>query len=80
MESTAFSFGEAIVRLRNGKKVARLGWNGKGMFLALQVPDEHSKMQQPYIYISPVSLGGGLVPWVASQPDLLSIDWYEVTE
>lgn len=81
MESiTAFGFGEALVRLRQGKKVARLGWNGRGMFLALQVPDEHSKMQQPYIYISPVSMAGGLVPWVASHPDLLTADWYEVTE
>lgn len=26
-------FGEAIKALKNGKKVAREGWNGKGMFL-----------------------------------------------
>jgi len=44
--------------------------------LKLQVPDEHSKMQQPYIYMSPTSMGGGLVPWVASQPDILAEDWF----
>lgn len=27
------NFGQAIEALKNGKKVARKGWNGKGMFL-----------------------------------------------
>jgi hypothetical protein len=30
-----FTFGEAIRKLKNGKRVARLGWNGKGMYLWL---------------------------------------------
>lgn len=30
------SFGDAIVALKNGQKVAREGWNGKGMFLWLK--------------------------------------------
>lgn len=29
------NFGEAIAALKAGKKVARSGWNGKGMFLVL---------------------------------------------
>ena len=29
------SFGDAIILLKAGHKVARLGWNGKGMWLAL---------------------------------------------
>ena len=29
------NFGEAIIALKQGKKVARKGWNGKGMFLYL---------------------------------------------
>lgn len=28
-------FGQAIVALKAGKRVARAGWNGKGMWLAL---------------------------------------------
>lgn len=28
------NFGEAIAALKDGKKVSRLGWNGKGMWLA----------------------------------------------
>ena len=30
-----FNFGEALEALKQGKKVAREGWNGKGMFLYL---------------------------------------------
>lgn len=66
-------FGQALHALKNGKKVARKGWNGQGMWLNLQVPDEHSKMRRPYIYMKPVD--GQLVPWVASQSDLLANDW-----
>lgn len=31
-------FGEAIVALKEGKRVARTGWNGKDMFVFMQVP------------------------------------------
>ena len=67
------NFGQAIEAMKMGSKVARDGWNGKGMWIALQVPDQHSKMQRPYIYMCPVD--GKLVPWVASQSDMLANDW-----
>ncbi|MEV1003452.1 DUF2829 domain-containing protein [Nonomuraea sp. NPDC050202] len=67
------NFGHALAHLRDGQKVTRDGWNGKGMWLALQAPDQHSKMSRPYIYMSTVD--GDLVPWVASQSDLLADDW-----
>lgn len=72
----AATFGWALQMLRGGKKVAREGWNGKGMWLALQVPDEHSKMSLPYIYMR--TAGGQLVPWLASQTDMLGEDWVAV--
>lgn len=68
------SFSVALEHLKNGKKIARHGWNGKGMFLQLQVPNELSKMKRPYIYITPDA--EHVVPWVASQADLLTSDWY----
>ncbi len=77
-QPTFLNFGRALELLKSGKKVARKGWNGKEMYLQLQTPDENSKMKQPYIYITPVC--GELVPWVASQPDLLVEDWFEKQE
>lgn len=67
------TFSEALVSLKSGRTVARIGWNGKGMWIALQTPDEHSKMSLPYIYMS--TADGSLVPWLASQTDLLADDW-----
>lgn len=68
-----FSFDLALAYLKEGRRVQRVGWNGKGMWLELQVPDEYSKMRRPYIFMSPID--GELVPWVASQTDLLAEDW-----
>lgn len=70
------NIGQAINELQRGNRVSRAGWNGKGMWLALQVPDARSKMRRPYIYMSPVD--GDLVPWVASHSDLLATDWFVV--
>lgn len=66
-------FGEAIRELKAGKKVAREGWNGKGMYIAEQVPDNNSKMTLPYFYMKTAC--DNLVPWLASQTDILADDW-----
>jgi len=67
------TFGEAITALKAGKSVSRQGWNGKNMYLKLQVPDANSKMTLPYIYM--FTADKHLVPWLASQTDVLSEDW-----
>lgn len=79
------NFGLAIEALKMEFAVARKGWNGKGIYLELQVPDEHSKMTLPYIYIVTNGLvtdnhyaPKGRVPWIASQTDMLADDWYIV--
>jgi hypothetical protein len=81
----AFSFGQALRYLKSGKKVARYGWNGKGMWLILVpaaewhtsvgpnmscVPNAH---RLPFIAMKTVD--DGLVPWLASQTDVLASDW-----
>lgn len=87
-----FSFGHAIELLKSGKKVARSGWNGKGMFLALvngndadyfinsrvfgTGVDGNSEKQLPIldaIYMK--TADDKLVPWLASQTDVLANDW-----
>jgi len=73
------NFGQAIEELKQGNKVSRFGWNGKGLWLELQVPDSHSKMTLPYIYINyptdAKTTPNARVPWLASQTDMLSDDW-----
>lgn len=66
-------FGYAIEILHQGKKAFRRNWNGKGMYINLQLPDHGSKMSRPYIYMR--TADNDLVPWVASQTDLLAHDW-----
>jgi len=67
------NFGEAIKALKAGKRVCREGWNGKGMWLGLQSPGDSDPMTLPYIYM--LTVQSDLVPWLASQSDMLSNDW-----
>ena len=80
------NFGEALTGLKTGKAMARRGWNGKGIFIKAQFPDENSKMTAPYIYIdssgfqtSNPDAPKNCVPWLASQTDMFAEDW-EVKE
>ena len=68
------TIGYAVDRMEAGERVARAGWNGKNMWLALQVPDNHSKMTLPYVYMK--TADHQMVPWLCSQTDLLATDWY----
>jgi hypothetical protein len=80
MEDT-FDFGEAIRHLKAGKRVARLGWNGKGMWLVLIHPGNamHTSTagkfdMQPCIGMKTAQ--GQMQPgWLASQADMLAEDW-----
>lgn len=76
------NFGQALEALKLESKVAREGWNGKGIFIELQQPDENSKMTGPYIFIDTTGLQTdnphapkSRVPWLASQTDMLAEDW-----
>lgn len=73
-------FSSALLELKAGRKAQRTGWNGKGLWLEIQVPDAHSKMTLPYIYMSypadAQNTPGARVPWLASQTDLLAEDWH----
>lgn len=77
-------FQYALTALKEGQRVARSGWNGKDMTLKAQFPDEGSMNTLPYIYIEyPVGHvaypSGMRVPWVASQTDLFSDDWFMIS-
>lgn len=65
------NFGIALELIKQGAKVALPYWNDD-VFLSIQNPDKNSKMTAPYIY---VTSRFGLVPWVATQIELLSEKW-----
>lgn len=82
------TFGIALELLKNGCKVAREGWNGKGMFLyhvpaasyapctliGKECATDGGKV--PYgAYIAMKTAQGNVVPWLASQTDMLAEDW-----
>lgn len=86
-EACTHDFGWALHCLKQGKAVARKGWNGKGIYIKLQIPDVSSKMTLPYVYIVTTGLvtvnpnaPKGIVPWLASQTDMLAEDWEIVEE
>ena len=82
------NFGGAIEALKQGKKVAREGWNGKGMLLyyvsegrypvkmevAKEIADEEGMVNYG-AYIAMKTAQGNVVPWLASQTDVLGEDW-----
>jgi hypothetical protein len=81
------NFGEALHALKNGQKVEREGWNGKGMFIyhvdagAYPATSPVAKAQWgeelvPYTaYLAIKSVNGTVSPWLASQTDVLADDW-----
>lgn len=77
-ECNSMTFGIALELLKKGLKVARDGWNGKGMWLRIIISDEDKEFDMgmenlPYIEMK--TADNGLVPWLASQTDMLAEDW-----
>lgn len=75
-------FGDAIRALKDGKLVARKGWNGKNMHLYLIVPSLPTTVlgvaYEPYIVMF-TAQGKHQPGWLASQADMLATDW-EIVE
>jgi len=85
------NFGEAIQALKDGKKVARAGWNGKGMWIVLMpalyldagVVNARTVKHigegvdlDSQPYIAMFTANKQWQPgWLASQADILSDDW-----
>ncbi|MDS1356974.1 DUF2829 domain-containing protein, partial [Klebsiella pneumoniae] len=97
---SGLSFGLAIEALKKGKKVARAGWNGKGVWLAYVKPHSEAvhtgntpcfcsrvfelpegtqgdpkRAPEQLPYIAMKTADDKLVPWLASQTDVLAEDW-----
>ncbi len=69
-----FNFGEAIKYLKRGIKVARKGWNGKGMYIQYCEGKDHEfSIIEPFLLIKNVK--NSFNTWVPSISDLLAEDW-----
>lgn len=80
---TTFNFGEALKYLKRGMKVARQGWNGKDQYLIYIQPWDNKyydviEKEIPgtlYDYVAIKTNYNAIVPWLASQTDMLAEDW-----
>lgn len=76
------NFSSILDEIKAGKRAARSGWNGKGMWIALcpgvELPEAIADAVRfrPYLMIR--CMDGSFVPWVASQTDILADDWLTV--
>lgn len=85
------NFGNVITGLKEGSRFARKGWNGKGMFIFLVNGSRFNVSREPLLsilgegtevnyhpHIDMRTADGTIVPWVASQSDMLAEDWVRV--
>lgn len=82
------NFSDALNNIKAGVRMAREGWNGKGMFVFL-VPGSTFNVNRPpllgiypegtpityHSHIDMRTADGQIVPWLCSQPDMLADDW-----
>lgn len=87
-------FGDALHHLKDGSRVTRVGWNGSSMWLVLvpgstitvsagrplgdAVPELVGESVEYRSHIDLKTVDDQIVPWVASQTDLLADDWAAV--
>lgn len=80
-------FGDAIRAMKAGKRVTRSGWNGKRMWVCLIETRDYAVVTRPHgeevtvkkdsllPFIAMKTAQANLVPWTASQTDMLADDW-----
>jgi len=86
-KTEGMDFGSALLNLKEGHRLARGGWNGKGMFLYYVPASSYPPATKiariafdgkdvPYgAYIAMKTAQGNVIPWLASQTDMLAEDW-----
>lgn len=84
-------FSDALRLVKAGKRVSRAGWNGKNMFVFLVPGSTFRVNREPLLsilgegtevqyhgHVDMRTANGQIVPWLASQTDILAEDWGEV--
>lgn len=81
-------FGKAIQLVKEGKKVQRDGWNGKGQYIELATNISYKNANGEIINVEHDAIGNNAIAfvgtsgvqlgWLASQADMLANDWKEI--
>lgn len=84
----AMTFGDALYAMKQGKSVARKGWNGKNQFVELATGISYKGNSGEIVNVHHNDIGnkalafigtsGVQMGWLASQADMLAEDWYIV--
>ena len=79
------NFGKALEAHKEGKKVAREGWNGKNQYIELATNVSYKNPKGEIVNVDHATMGnqaiafvgtsGVQLGWLASQSDMLSEDW-----
>lgn len=82
------TFGQAIEAAKNGKRVARTGWNGKNQYVELATNISYKGSRGKTVNVQHKNIGnkafafvgtsGVQLGWLASQADMLADDWMVV--
>lgn len=88
------TFGEALEAAKRGERIARAGWNGKGMWVCYMAPvvipaGMVNSRTRAFGVVGDLNVGGYFVMWtaqgvwqpgwLASQADMLADDWEVVS-
>lgn len=89
--NTPMDIGGVVRGLHAGKRYARKGWNGKGMFIFLVAGSNFKVNREPLLsilgegedadyrpHVDMKAADGTIGPWLCSPSDLLANDWEEV--
>ena len=87
-ETSGMNFGTAIEAAKNGKKIARRGWNGKSQYIQIATCISYKTEDGEIVNCDHEAIGnkafafvgtsGVQMGWLASQADMLADDWYIV--
>ena len=88
MKTERLAFGEAIEAVKQGKRCARIHWNGKGQYIELATHISYVNSHNEVVNVDHKSAGNAAIAfvgtsgvqlgWLASQADILSEDWFIV--
>lgn len=79
------TFGEAIEKAKEGKRIQRSGWNGKDQYIELATAISYMNSLGEIVNVEHDAIGnqafafvgtsGVQLGWLASQADMLANDW-----